>query len=420
MKRVSEFLFYVWLLSLPFYRFGIVGTLSFDQILGPVLVVLWVVMRPAADMAFSAVYTRNVVTGMLLLFLYFLSHHLGLVLSQSAIWRYIYRFLTDVPYFLVPLLYIRSALIRRRAEDAVMVVALMGALTSFMVAYGLLQLPVARESADRLAIEGLNLTRATGLIGAFGDMAILTAFSLMTVLSPKRETLLFMRRNSLVAVGIVLALLLGFVGSQSRNIAITVMVSMPLYLMIGLWARRGIDWIPRFYPLLFMGMALVAIALGFFFEPLFELVASVGGKSARGTAMGRLEQYALGMQLLDGRYVLGAPPAAQERYEVFINSIHNMWIKEFVIGGMLAVLAMLGFLIAGMIRATRCLRVDPMNLPARIRLVLCVTLLISTQFNPSGTSIFWLIVGMILANCCGHETAPVRAAPRVRVHATAR
>ena len=61
---------------------------------------------------------------------------------------------------------------------------------------------------------------------------------------------------------------------------------------------------------------------------------------------------------------------------------------------------LLAFLGTGMARATNCLKRNPLDEAARLRLVLAVTLLVSTQFNPSGTSIYWLIVGMMLANSC--------------------
>ncbi|MDH3589439.1 MAG: hypothetical protein OEQ74_08545 [Gammaproteobacteria bacterium] len=409
MRSLSALLFYIWLLSLPFYRYSLIGTLAFDQILGSALVVLWLAVRPKADEAFTRGQRANIIAGLILLTLYFFSHTLTFVLSQSAIWRYTYRFLADIPYFLVPVLYVRSALIRRRAEDYVVLVALIGALSSFLVAYGIFDLPIARESADRLAIEGLELTRATGFFGAFGDMAILSAFSLMIVMSAKRETLLFFKRSWIMIIGIPFALLLGFVGSQSRNIALTVVVSISLYLLIGWWAKRRANWIPKFYLLLFIGAMTIVITLGFFFEPLFDYVATLGGRAARGTAEARLEQYEFGLKLLDGRYLSGAPPAVQDKYGLFINSIHNMWIKELVIGGFFAVLAMLAFLIVGIMKATRCLRVDPLDQAARLRLVLCITLFLSTQFNPSGTSVYWVMLGLIFANVPIREPEVTRA-----------
>lgn len=409
MNRLAELLFYIWLLSLPFNRYSLVGTLAFDQLLGPALVILWFLVRPRIDAVYAQGYGRNLAVGIILITVYFLSHNLALAFSQAAIWKYTYRFLADLPYFLVPVLYIRSVVVRRRAEDCLVLVTLIGAVSSFMVAYGLVSLPMARESANRLAIEGIELTRATGFIGAFGDMAILSAFTLMIVFSRQRQIVAFMRRSRFKTAAIVLALILGFIGSQSRNMAITVVVSMALFWLIGIWSRRRTNWIPRFYMLLTFGVATAAITLGFFFEPLFELVASLGGKAASATAQGRLEQYATGLSLLEGRYLFGVTPEVQERYELFVNSIHNMWIKEFVIGGLVALLALLAFFIIGMLKATGCLRVDPLDQAARLRLVLCIAIIISTQFNPSGTGVFWVMLGMILSNVCVHaaDKAPV-------------
>jgi O-antigen ligase len=165
---------------------------------------------------------------------------------------------------------------------------------------------------------------------------------------------------------------------------------------------------------LISGSIVLAITLYLFIDPLFELIASMGGKSAMGTAHSRLEQYQKGIELLDGRYIFGASPAIQDKWGWFIYAIHNMWIKEFVLGGMLAIIAMLAFLVTGMVRATACLRANPVDQGARFRLVLVFTLLVSTQFNPSGTSIYWLVLGMIVANSCT-QSSPIRqTAPVMR------
>ena len=417
MSKISEYIFYVWLLSLPFYRFDLVGTLSFDQIFGPVLVVTWLLFRPRLDADFAKSQAGNIVVGIILLLVFYLSHAATLISTQEAIWKYTYRFLTDVAYFMIPIMYVRSRLIQRRAEDCIVAIALAGAATSFLAAMDLLHLATERESTSRIAIEGLNITRSTGLFGAFGDMAILSAFTLMLVITFSRETLLFFRRNLLITIGVPLVILLGFIGSQSRNMALTVIVSLALYSLIGLWSRRGINWIPNFYVFLISSIVALAFTLYFFIDPLFEQVASLGGKSAMGTAHGRLEQYQKGMELLDGHYIIGAPAATQEDWGWFIHAIHNMWIKEFVLGGLLAIFAMLTFLVVGMVKTTAYLRADAGDQAARFRLVLIISLLVSTQFNASGTSVFWVVLGMIFANSSNQSRTIGQSVQAVRPQA---
>ncbi|MFK5947511.1 MAG: hypothetical protein QM500_01925 [Methylococcales bacterium] len=404
MSRFSEYLFYIWLISLPFNNYNLVGTLSFDQLLGPTLVVLWLLTQPKSDAVFKRGQAKRIATAIILLSFYFLCHAIILGNSTSSLWTFIYGFLTVLHNFILPILYVRSLSIRRNAEDCILTVTMVGAMSSFLAAIGFLHLELERLSTSRIAIEGLDLTRSIGLFDAFGDMAILSAFSIMLVLSTQRDRVLFFKRTRLIMACIVGVIILGLIGSQSRNMVLTILTSIFAFLIIRRWSGSGSNWIPKFYIFFIGGAVSVALILVFMFDPIVELLSSWGGKSASGTANTRLEQYRMGFVLLDGNYIFGAAADVQDKMGAYIQGIHNMWVKEFVKGGFIAVISMLAFFLVGMRRATKCLKLNPLDEAAILRLALIITLLVSTQFNPSGTEIFWVILGMVLSNSCLRST----------------
>lgn len=397
MNRLAEKLFYIWVLSLPFYRFSLFGTLSLDNLLGPILIVLWLLIRPSATPQFAQKQEKNIFIIGTILAIYFFAHTITLINTQTAGFTSIYIMVTDLSYFVVPLLYVRNERVSSRMEDCILAITLIGAISAFLSAIGLLHLEVTRYSTSRIDIEGLDLTRSIGLFGAFGDMALLSAFSIMLAMSPKRKLLLFVKRSRFMIIVILLSIFLGLVGSQSRNMIVTIVISIFLFMLVRRWSNRNSNWIPKFYALLIAGGLSLAIFLGLFWEPLTELLSNWGGKQASGTAHGRLEQYQLAWELLKDNPLTGAAPELREAMINIIAHIHNMWLKELVQGGLIAVFAMIALIIHGMRNATRCLHINPGDETARITLVLLVAMIVSTQFNPSGTSVFWMLLGFSLA-----------------------
>lgn len=400
MGRFAELLFYTWVLSIPFYRFSLIGTLSLDNILGPLLIVAWPLVRPPADVSYARAQVRNIAISASVLFVYFIAHIATLLSTQDAIWRSAYVIVTDLSYFVVPLLYIRTERIRVKAEDCVILVAIIGAFSAFLSAIGVIHLDVSRYSDSRVVVEGLDLTRSIGLFSTFGDLALLSAFAAMTALSMQRPTLLFIKRSRVALIFLFFMLLLGLLGAQSRNIVLTMVVSLVLFLLFRRWALQGKNWLSM-YNAMWIGGGLLSIVVAvFLWQPLVDLLAGWGGKQASATAHGRLEQYQLAFALLSGNPFTGASSEIQERMALTIAGIHNMWLKELVQGGVFAILALIGLIMLTMRNAKKCVAAGKLDESALTSLVFMVALVISTQFNPSGTSVFWMLLGFSVAKLC--------------------
>ena len=150
MNRLAEALFYAWILSFPFYRYSIVGTLSLDNLLAPTLLLIWPIAALSSTKRYTSHQLRNMYYVGFLLALFFFAHSLTLISSQQLIWQSMYRVLTDVIYIVLPMLYIRSENTRIRAEDCIIIITIIGSVTGFLSAIGVLHLEASRYSASRI------------------------------------------------------------------------------------------------------------------------------------------------------------------------------------------------------------------------------------------------------------------------------
>lgn len=398
MKWLANTLFVVWILSLPFYNYSLIGTLSLDNLLAPVMVILWLLLVATGGVDFGPAYTKNVLVAGALAMFYFLVHVIKLITTQQAVWWLSYTLMIDTVYFILPVLYLANERMRQRTDDCIILITMVGCLSAFLASIGVLHLEVSRIAESRISIESLKKT--IGLFGVYGDMALLISFTAMATLS-QGVRLLFVRKHVLVQLLIFAAILLGIIGSQSRNIVITLFVSVTMFFLVGRWVKRGPRWTIKFYLLFFVGGIAMVLVLVSFWDQVVSLLASWGGsKEAAGTVYDRLQQYRFGWNLIHNDILFGAPPGVVQKFEGNIIGIHNMWLKELVVGGLFSVMTIAFFVMRGMLHNQYCLRLNPADYPARVRFVMMLAMIVSTQFNPSSTSVFWMLLGVSLARTC--------------------
>lgn len=393
MNRITEIVFYIWIISLPFYQFSILGTLSIDNVLGPLLLLVWFFGKPKLDPGAINQQPKVIFFSGLILTIYFFSHVLTLVMSEHVIWRTIYVLVTDLTYFFVPLLYIRNIKVQERTQDLIVLITLIGATSAFLSAIGLINLEGVRYSTSRVGIEGLELTRTVGLFSVYGDMAMLSSFAIMMAITAGRDKLLFIKRTKILVFTVLFVISLGLLGAQSRNMVLTIVITVALYAVISKLSKKGVSWIPWFYTTIIIGGLASIIILTVLWQPIVNMVSGWGGEQAAGTALGRLEQYKFALSLVGDNPLVGVSSELYEKYAHIISGIHNMWLKELVQGGVFAVLALVWLIVYCLKNATKCLYKNKDDSTAKIKMAMMFALLISTQFNPSGTSIFWLILG---------------------------
>ena len=392
MKSIADRLFLVWIFSFPFYHYSVVGTLSVDNLLTPLLVLSIPFLRLNPEGSLSG---GGLLWIGLALFTYFAPQVIPLVVTEGIVWKVIYDLFVDSAYFLVALVFLGGRpWLRSKAENLVVVIAMIGCVTAFLAAIGVLELSVSRYSSSRLGIEGLQ--RTVGLFGVYGDMAILCSFSLLYALS-REEMLAFFRKRKPVVVAVFLIVLLGLLGSQSRNMVLTITVSLGFFWLIKRAARKGRQALKRVLYQFTIAGILMGGLLTVYGREMMELLSQWGGQQAQGTATARLSQYHLAWSLLKDSWLIGVSAETFERYSADIAYIHNMWLKEAVKGGVLGVMGLGALFIMGARRAISRLMVSPDDDIARRNLATLLAIFVSTQFNPSGTFIFWFMLGLSLS-----------------------
>ncbi len=406
MNGIAGFLVLVWLFSLPFSQFSVVGTLSVDNILGPLLIVLWLFVKRRNDLCSYNIRLKHNTIVFILIFIYFLAHMASLLMTQVMAWRTSYILISDLTYFVVPILYLSDEKLRRRSVDVIVIITMIGCISAFLASLGILHLEGARFSPGRLGVTWLPKT--VGLFSTYGDMALLMSYTLLVAFSKTTKQLLFGKKNFVKILLVCVVVILGFMGSQSRNIFLTVVIAIALLLYL-VWLQKLTSRWKKFY---FMSIAagfLIAI-MGLFFygQYISDSLSGMGGtNSSEATAEARLSQYNFAWQILKNNSLFGASEKILLKYELEITFIHNMWLKELVQGGVIALLAIFGLIVIGMKNIARCIEYNPQIPYLRASLVLLVVMFVSTQFNPSGTSIFWMLLGMCVVSVSSRKRLDV-------------
>jgi O-antigen ligase len=391
---ITGFLSSIWLLSLPFHEFALIGTLSVDNILAPILLVFIVLSIVTQARRMPGEQTANLMWVAAAMLAYFLSHTVNLLLTEHVIWSSMYSVAKSMLYFLLPVLFIRNERDLQRSSDMMIIVTVVGCVTALMSALGLVSFEFARQAESRIDLA--YIPKSVGLFSAYGDMAMLISLSLLLVIAGRKKSVLF-GKGSLLKILIVLVIaLIGIVSMQSRNVVFTLITSLIAFYVIGRW-RKGRKWKFKLYASLAAGVVGVAITIVLFSGPLISWVEGLGGTSeAKATVEARLESYAFAWSMVSDRILLGADPQTVEQNALFISFIHNMWLKELVQSGVVGIIAVLFIFIRSLRRQVERLAADR-DSNARAYLALLAGMLVATQFFPGNTPVFWVLIGIASA-----------------------
>lgn len=385
----------VWILSLPFYHFSLVGSLSLDNIVGPVLFVLTVGRIFISGNLLSRRQIANIALTCALVLIYLLTHALNLIGTQEAVWTSVYGIAKNMLYFLLPILLVVHERDLERLSAAMMLVMIIGSVSALFSALGLISFEFTRQAESRLQLE--YIPKSVGLFTAYGDMALLIALALLLALSAQMHVLRRPGIRWLVGLVIFIMALISFASMQSRNMVFTVFVALMVYFFVGRWRKRGGAWKVRFYAVLLSGIVAVVSAVVLFSGPLIHWVENIGGTSeAADTVQARLEQYRFGWDLVSNRILIGADPVVYEQNELAISFIHNMWLKQLVQSGLVGILTILLIYHRALWAQLNRLQADASSV-ARVYIAVLIGSLIASQFYPGDTPVFWVIMGLATA-----------------------
>lgn len=394
MSRITSLLAFSWVLSLPFYQFSLVGSLSLDNLMAPILLA-FILLRNAIDNIKLTTYQiNNLFKVCLIAIIYFLTHTIGLIFTQGAVWSSAYAVATNMLYFILPVMFVRTVEDLRKCNDAMILGFFIASISALLAAVGLFEFEFSRQAESRIGVEALQ--KSIGVISSYGDVGIMFSLSLLLVISARKEFILFGHGSRYKILLVFVIGLIGVASMQSRNILLTLITSMFAYWLLGRWMNsQAGNWSKKLYIGVFSAIIIVVLIIVSFGGPLLEFIQSVGGtKEAAGTVSDRLSQYNYMLGLLDNQFLLGVNPDIYEKYEHEISLIHNLWLKELVQGGVLSAFAMFILWWSALVIQVNNYRRGVIQNEARVYLSVLLGMLVATQFYPAGALIFWAIIGL--------------------------
>ncbi len=393
--RFLDIFFALWILSVPFYQIGLVGTLSADNLLTILVLITWTFTAP-----FSVGDKSRIISISIVLVLIFI-HVLIIMITfttRGTLNEFFSVLSTELKfksYFLVPLLCISNHSQYIRALVLLSVDGLMISSAAFLQATGLLNLSFSRSVAgDRLGIEGIS--RSPGLFANYGDIAILLTMTLLVVvfLYPR----LRFGRSVLLRYPFISLIVLGVIASQSRNVMLSVLIGFSTYwffiqIMLNRAKVRGIK-------LLFLIPFGICALLAFYYSLPAIMEVIVGSGGIRGSVLDRIEQYQIAFKLISDGPVLGMSAEHQIRHNEFINSVHNLWLIYMLKGGILTVLPLLGLIWMSLRWAIRPISSDGSDWSIRVgATVASMTMVIfasSMVYVAHSSILFWITFGILV------------------------
>lgn len=389
--RFSGILFTAWVLSIPFYHFSLIGSLSLDNIIAPILFVYLILQISMQAQSLTKEQIRNLMITLVTVLVYLVSHTINLLTTESLVWSSIVTVAKSMLFFLLPILFIRSEKDLRYASYLIILVMFLGSASALMSALGVVKFEFARQAESRINLD--VLPKSVGLFTSFGDMALLISISIMLAINGMKTKVFFSKSAFLVVLTFSV---MGMISMQSRNMAFTILLSVVAYYVIGWW-RKTHTLKTKLYSSLVAGIVFSVFVLLFFGGPLLEWVEGLGGTNeAKATVEDRLEQYMFAWSLVENRILLGADSNLYEKYELVISFIHNMWLKELVRSGLFGIIAILWIYIRALDRQIDIYNNNQLSI-SRCYVGLLIGLLVVTQFYPADTQVFWLLLGIATA-----------------------
>lgn len=391
-------LFFLWVLSVPFSRYSLVGSYSLDNLL--------VLLLPLLALFLPAPAGANTLRGWIVCLIWswicYLIFATGWTLhyftAPELLKERLFGLIKDVFYFSVPLLYLRNRYAFKRMKGILILLAIMAALSAILASLGVIHLPADRFEASRIGVEWLP--KAIGLFSSYGDVAMLYSVTAVLLISHDRAALPWGLGRPIIKLAIWSALLVGLIGNQSRNVLLTTLAAMAIYMAIRILEKE--EHAKNRLLLVSFAVAGLLVLLGLvvvFGQDMVSEVSQLGGTGAAGTAKARLGSYQQAIGLIAREPWLGISLETYQTWGPLAEGIHNMWLKIMLNGGFLSLLAMLALL-------WRALRgVMGTNLGASAEFyrdramiaALLASLLLASQFYGGMTSVWWILLGVVIS-----------------------
>jgi len=331
------------------------------------------------------------------MFLFF--SNLSLASNTLLLWPQVGAMAVNMGYFLIPLLFIRDVNFLKTTFGIVIIITLIGCLSAFFVSTGLLTLPYERFEDSRLGVESLR--KSIGLLGSYGNMAQLCAYTvLLTMVLPKKEYL-FGYGAKKVKTLIIFSILLGIIGTQSRNIILGIFVAMIALYFVRLVSTKSGSQRSMMVISLFSGFIVSGVIIGISLPYIYDFISSLGGSGAKTTAEGRLSQYEVAFEVFRESPFLGLDASEYLRKGYLIDHVHSLWIGLAARGGILTLLVFIFWLYWSLKGAYKALEEQEKTRYSMIVIAYFATLFVAVSFYPAHrVYLFWLMFGIASSLSC--------------------
>ncbi|MCC6528684.1 MAG: O-antigen ligase family protein [Pseudomonadales bacterium] len=391
-------LFFLWMLSIPFSRYSLSGTVSLDNFLAMLLPFTAFFLRPPAGFqALRGWVVCLIWTGFCCL-VFAAGWTLNFFTSLDILYQRAMLLLKLLVYFFIPILYLRNHHAFRQVKGVLILLTIIAGFSTFLAALGWIQLPVDRFESSRLGLEWLP--KAIGLFSSYGDVAMLYGVTAVLLVSHERAALPWQLGRPLVKLGIWLVLLLGLIGNQSRNVLLTTLVALASY---GLIRSLESSKQPKSRQLwIGLSLATILLLIGLlvaFGQEAVSGISHLGGKGAAGTAEGRAQSYRQAIGLIAREPWLGISIDTYLQWRQLADFMHNMWLKIMLNGGFMSLLAMLG-LLWGALRGLFGTGRKPSLEFQRDRALLAsllFSLVFAAEFYGGMTQVWWILLAVVFS-----------------------
>jgi hypothetical protein len=307
-------------------------------------------------------------------------------------------------YLLLPMLCIPSL---QRFETACKVMVLTITVicwTAVLEISGIISLDfisIADRGADagRFYSSGLGkLPRSAGLVGEFGTLAVLTAFTIPMLLPIGRDELKGFKWTvaGFWKICVVTSLLVAIIVAQSRNVFLASLLTIGIILLLKI-IFRDID--VKKIIIAFILYVVIIVGCIVFVVNFHEVNTFIIGKSGmRASVYARFAQYKWATDLISENILFGIEGALKVKHNEQIAALHNFWLNQMIRFGVVGTLPLVLILlksakgVIGYIGKTQA-----RDMPIRMFAFSFAFVFAGMFYAAHGAVYYWFAAGLIMA-----------------------
>jgi len=394
MTYIRDKLFILWLLLLVFGHqlTAYTGVASPDKLITPFLILMGLIalfQSPESRM-------KRAIPLMLLVFLLLLIKNLSFMGLNDVYSSLMSQDLVNFGYFFVPFLCITNMHIFRRTGWLIVVIAIIGCVSPFLVSIGLISLPIGWFEDSRIG----GLLKTKGLFLSNGDLVqYITFAAAWVILAPG---IINKKSKSLRFIRIVLftSIILGLLGTQSRNVLLSLFVG-----LFVLWwlIKSGVFTSGQKTIVIFgfsFGFMILLVITAIFSAESYDTLVAAGGESAKRTAETRLSQYSVAWDIITTYPLLGADLETYITKGHLIGYIHNIWFRMLAHGGIITALVLLLLLVRTFSGIRSAARISEKSDEAMVVTAYFASMFVALLFYVALGLMFWSLLGVAAALIC--------------------